>query len=164
MWLDAFTKVAEKKERALALGAKGFSPSVVSFFHFTLKVLLKVGSVFGPEIATVLFAWLGSGPVLPLDSRDYRHASEGEQTTGMHYANEMVVRHGADLMHPIHPSFTQMPKQGGAIIVSPGYIRYLRPVVCQAHWLTRADSRARSRRVPCTLYTQTIFGLRIPAR
>lgn len=61
----------------------------------------------------MVLAWLGSGPLLSLDGRDYRHASEREQTTGIHYANEMAVRHGADLMHPIHPSFTQMPAREG---------------------------------------------------
>ncbi len=65
------------------------------------------------QIATALLAWLDSSPALWLARGDYRHASEGEQTTGINYANEMVVRHGADLMQTIHSSFTKMPKQGG---------------------------------------------------
>ncbi len=67
------------------------------------------------QIATALLAWLDSSPALWLARGDYRHASEGEQTTGINYANEMVVRHGADLMQTIHSSFTKMPKQGGYV-------------------------------------------------
>ena len=52
----------------------------------------------------------------------------------------------------IHPSH-KCQRERCTTIVWPGYIRYLRPVVCQAHSLTRADSSARARRVPCTHHT-----------
>jgi len=74
-----------------------------------------LGLVHAGQIATALLAWLGGSPALWLASGDYRHASEGEQTTGINYVNEMVVRHGADLMQTIHSSFTKIPKRGGHV-------------------------------------------------
>lgn len=146
-----------------ASGAKRFDCLVFLSVHFPIEDWLKVRLVLGGLIATVQLAWLCSGSVLWLDSRDYRHASKGEQTTGINYANEMVVRHGADLMQPIHYSFTKMQKRGGYVYcfirVYKGYDASRVPgSLAHTSWLQQDQDR----RVPFTQRPNTFTRLCLP--